>query len=210
MIGSVLFCLYLGFFLYYYGVICFRSLFRSQKVRESCEKRKYIDCFDIIDEPVSKKLRFDEFITMRVNLNNADNLYEDREEELYFSDDDSLSDYLSDSTVDEAEYFGRYSPINRYQDDVLMSDANWYIGCPTVDRPSDVISISSESSLSIVSISSSSTVEFVYDGDAYGNLNNIVCFFGVRVCVCALLYVCDMCAMYVCFFLLILFCLCFC
>lgn len=160
-------------------------------------KRKYLaDRFDLLDEPQAKKLRPQVLVVNRVLFPGNDDVFsserDDEQDGAFFfdEDDDSIFDYMSDSTMDEVEYFSRDPRI--YLNQRSSSDSDYsdilngvnFASPAMFDHHSDAISISSESSLSIISVSSSSTVEFinrtiaqyVADVPVCGKYNNILCF----------------------------------
>lgn len=107
MFESVLLCICPSVLVYN---LC--KLFNLVQVRDQpVVKRKYaVDKIDLTDEPQAKKPRFEEIKVMRVLLmihdeiltsENSDGL----DDELFYSDDDEIWSYLSDSTIEDIEYF---------------------------------------------------------------------------------------------------------
>lgn len=170
MFESVLLCICPSVLVYN---LC--KLFNLVQVRDQpVVKRKYaVDKIDLTDEPQAKKPRFEEIKVMRVLLmihdeiltsENSDGL----DDELFYSDDDEIWSYLSDSTIEDIEYFNE--DLHRY----LNETENLSDSCSEsnssdvilVERSFDTISVSSESSSSIVLVSSSSSVAFVHRTNA--------------------------------------------
>lgn len=155
MIEGILF--FIGFGLF----VC--TLLRFMKVREPLQKRKYVtDRFDLLDEPQAKKSRFQNLNVMRVLPLNHNELLANEQNnggEFFLSDDDSILDYMSDSTIDEIEYFNR--DLHRYLNDcdhISISSSGSSSDVILVEENIDTVSVSSES---IISVSSSSSVEFM-------------------------------------------------
>lgn len=107
MFGNVLFCVF-------FAILVYKWCYCVKVIKETLKRKYAVDVFDLAGEPQAKKPRVQELQVMRVMpyVNQEQSIEQEIEQDeniIFDSDDDSIFDYLSETTMDAVEYFNRDS-----------------------------------------------------------------------------------------------------